>query len=257
MQLNATAALMTAVIAAGIGFGLAFYIERKISSRMQRKSQRTLVFIAMTSFGYGLMATLNEVIGFPLQGLEIRYVKLAGFVLANMLFFPIILLAIAKLIGLKIKAIGVDLGVQPKPVVGNSFKYFLILAGVLSVAYFGYAAVERSASDATYDFYSRVDEKNCSSPLKDKPDFSLKFSFKKETNEIFMTTESNDAGVKEQQIHKLNNCSVLDSKNWTCGGNRSDGGYRFSTYMFIDGAFAFERGFFWPPGDCDGKFVKR
>jgi hypothetical protein len=103
MQLNTTSALATAVISAIIGFGLAFYIERKLSGGMQKKSQKILTSIAMISFGYGLMATLNEVIGFPLQGLSIRYDKLAVFVVANMLFLPIIFLAIAKLIGLKNK----------------------------------------------------------------------------------------------------------------------------------------------------------
>lgn len=258
MQLNTTTALATALISAVIGFGLAFYIERKLSSRMQKKSQKILTSIAMTSFGYGLMATLNEVIGFPLQGLHIRYDKLAGFVVANMLFLPIVLLAIVKLIGLNNKAVEVDLGVQSNPAAGSYFKYFLMLAGALSVAYFGYVAVEGSASPsgATYDFYQKVDYKNCNSPFETNPSFSLKFLFKKETNEIFMTAEFDDNGAKKQQIQKLDNCSVLDSKNWTCGGEWT-GGYQSPKYMFIDGAFAYDKGISTLGANCDVRFVKR
>jgi len=104
MQLNTTTALATALISAVIGFGLAFYIERKLSGGLQNKSQKILTSIAMISFGYGLMATLNEVIGFPLQGLQIRYDKLVGYVIFNMLLIPIVLLVMAKLMGLKVKA---------------------------------------------------------------------------------------------------------------------------------------------------------
>jgi hypothetical protein len=104
MQLNTTTALATALISAVIGFGLAFYIERKLSGGLQNKSQKILTSIAMISFGYGLMATLNEVIGFPLQGLQIRYDKLVGYVIFNILLIPIIFLVMAKLMGLKVKA---------------------------------------------------------------------------------------------------------------------------------------------------------
>lgn len=170
MQLNATTALVTALISAVIGFGLAFYIERKINSRMQKKSQKILTTMAMMSLGYGLMASINELIGFPLQGLNIRYDKLVGFVVANILFVPIILLAIAKLIGLKNKAVNADVGVESNPVIGKFSKYLLMLSAALSVAYFGYVALEGSAfaSGATYDFYEKVDMNNCDSAFEDK-----------------------------------------------------------------------------------------
>ena len=229
MQLDTTAALGSVAISAGIGFGLAFYIERKINSRMQRKSQKILVSIAMTSFGYGLTAFLNEVIGFPLQGLHIRYDKLAVYLGANILILPIVLLVIANSMGLKNKAVDVALNVQSNPVAVNSFKYVLMLAGVVSIAYFGYAAFEGSSSGATYDVYTRVDYKNCSSPFKEKPFLSMKFSFKKDTNEIFATYELDENGVKRQKIQKLKDCSVLDAKNWTCGSDSFfDGTYSYS-----------------------------
>ena len=81
MQFNITTALITALVSAVIGFGLAFYIQRILNRRMQKKSQRFLVYIAMISFGIGLTAFLNELIGFPLQGLQIRNDKLVGYVI--------------------------------------------------------------------------------------------------------------------------------------------------------------------------------
>jgi hypothetical protein len=258
MQFNTTAALTTALISAVIGFGLAFFIERKLNSLMQKKSQKILTYIAMTSFGYGLMATLNELIGFPLQGLHIRYDKLAGYVFANMLFFPIVLLVIAKLISLKNQSVNADLSVNSNPVAANFFKYFLMLAGALSVAYFGYVAIDAgtSPSAATYDFYFKEDSKNCNSPFEEKAGMSLKFLFKKETNEIFMTSEINNNGTKKQQIQKLDSCSVLDSENWKCGGEWT-GNYQSPTYMFINGDFAYDKGFNRVDANCDLRFVKR
>ena len=235
MQLNNITALGTALVSAVIGFGLAFYIERKLSSRMQKKSQKILTYIAMTSFGYGLMSTLNEVIGFPLQGLNIRYDKLAGFLLANMLFLPILLLAIAKFIGLNSKAVDIDLGAESNLVKGIFFKYFLVLAGALTVAYFGFVVLEGNSADAKYDLYSREDYTNCNSPFDESPT-TLQFAYKKETNEIFMTSEYVLKGIKKQDLTTLDNCSVLDVKNWTCGGEWS-GGYRSSKFSMVNGEF--------------------
>lgn len=257
MQLNTTTALVSALISAVIGFGLAFLIERKLRSHMQKKSQRILTTIAMTSFGYGLMATLNEVIGFPLQGLHIRYDKLIGFVVANMLFLPILLLVIAKLIGLNNKSVDAELSIVSNPTTDSSLKYFLMIAGALLVAYFGFSAVGGSSplSAATYDFYFKTDYKNCNSEFDTKPLFSLKFLFKKETNEIFMTSEVDDNGTRKQQIRKLDNCSVLDPKNWSCGGDWI-GRYQSPKYMFIDGEFAYDKGADSIPS-CEIKIVKR
>lgn len=257
MQINTTAAFLTAALSVAIGLGIAFFIERKLNSRMQKKSQKILTSIAMMSFGYGLTATLNEVIGFPLQGLNIRYDKLAIYVAANMLLLPIVLLVIAKLIGLKNKEIDINIATTQNTTGVNSFKYFLMLAGAISVVYFGYVALEGSATDATYDFYERVDYKNCYSPYEEKP-YSLRFAFKKETNEIFMTAEFEDNGVKKQQIQKLEDCSILDGKNWTCGGEYKYS-YKTPKYMFVNGTFSYEPGKTSLKDDamCAPKIVKR
>lgn len=256
MQLNTTGAFATALISAVIGFGLAFLIERKLKSQMQSKSQKILLFIAMTSFGYGTMASLNELIGFPFLGLQIRYDKLIGHVLANVLFLPIILLSIAKFIGLKNKAVGVGLVTPPSEVSGSTFKYILLIVATISISYFGYAAIKGDDLDATYDFYTKVDYKDCNSPFKSKPNFSLKFAFKKDTNEIFMTFELDEDGVKKRELLKLDNCSILDSKNWTCGGDIT-GGYQSPRYKFIDGVFGYDRGISTFGANCELKFIKR
>ena len=257
MQINTSGALLTAVISAVIGFGIAFFIERKLSNLMQKKSQKILTTVAMTSFGYGLTATLNEVIGFPLQGLHIRYDKLAVYVAANMLMLPIVLLVIAKLIGLSNKATNVDLGVPSNPDTGSFLKYFLMLAGALAFAYFGYVALEGSASDTKYDFYSRVDYKNCNSPFAETP-VTLKFNYKKETNEIFVTAEFIEDGIKKQQIHALDKCSILDAKNWTCGGEWT-GRYRGIKYSLVNGELTYDFGtsVLKDDGNCPVKIVKR
>jgi hypothetical protein len=256
MQINTSGALATALISAVIGFGIAFLIERKISSQMKKKSQKILSFIAMTSFGYGLTGILNELIGFPLQGLSIRFEKLAGLVIANVLFLPLCLLAIAKLIGLKNKTASVDFGSPSSQTSGNYFKYFLLLAAAISISFVVYVAIEKDNLGATYDFYTKADYKNCNSAYESKPSFSLKFMFKKDTNEIFMTAEIEEDGVKKQQLLKLDKCNILDSKNWTCGGEWS-GSYQSPKYMFIDGAFAYDKGFSTLHANCEVRFVKR
>jgi hypothetical protein len=182
MELNTTTALVTAIISAGIGFGLAFFIERKISANMQKKSQKTLVAIAMLSFGYGLMATLNEVFGFPLQGLNIRYDKLVAYVLVNILILPIIFILIAKSMSAKGDVVIIVANDKPKLMGGGYFKYFLVLVIFGAAAYYSYSSFKGDISKSVYDFYHwRFDERNCNSGTSSEPDYSLRFSFKKET----------------------------------------------------------------------------
>jgi hypothetical protein len=256
MQFNTTTALVTAIISAVIGFGLAFLIERKISSRMHKKSQRVLTSMAMASFGFGLTAFLNEVVGFPLQGLHIRYDKLIGYLLVNILLLPIVLLVIAKLIGSKNNEISTEKIIHTSDSLSNPFKYILIFVSVVFIAYIGYTSLDGSSSGATYDFYDHTDSKNCNSPFENTPMFSSKFLFKKETNEIFMTMEYDDNGTIKKQITKLGNCSILDSKNWKCGGDIS-GSYLSPKYMFVDGDFTYDSGVSPYSSNCSYKIVKR
>lgn len=243
MQINTSAAILTALISSAIGFGLAFYLERKVTKRMESKSQRILTFIAMTSFGFGITASLNEMIGFPLQGLNVRYDKLAGYLIGNVIFLPIVLLAIAKLVGLK-KTISNETNAahnnNSNGMTGNFFKYLLMLAGAISIAYFGYSALQLNTSGAKFDLYSRVDYKNCNSAFTDTP-ITLKFNYKKETNEIFMTAEFVVDGIKKSQISTLDKCSILDSQNWSCGGEWN-GSYRSTKITLVNGELSYDNG---------------
>lgn len=267
MQINTNGALITALISAVIGFGLAFYIERKLSGGLQKKSQKILTSIAMMSFGYGLMMTLNEVIGYSLQGLQIRYDKLAISVGLNVFLLPIIFLFVAKLIGPKNEVLN-EISGYKNSASSNSYGYPLVIVGAFFIAYFLYDTFGSQSSVAmksiggssvaTYDFYDRVDYKNCYSPYGDKPDYSLKFTHKKETGEIFVTAEFEADGVKKIDIQKMESCSVLDAKNWSCGGVWV-GSMLSPKYVFVNGEFSYNVGIspFKDSGNCTPKIVKR
>lgn len=259
MELNTTTALVTAVISACIGFGLAFYIERKISASMQKKSQKTLVAIAMISFGYGLMATLNEVVGFPMQGLNIRYDKLVTYVLVNMLMLPVIFIAIAKFMASSSKSANLNVNVESKPVASGRSKNLLLFVGALSVVFLGYLAFDNISTKSvhTYDIYSRVDYKNCNSPYNVHP-LSMQFALKNDEKKIFVTLEFIRNGVKEKRIQSFDKCDVLDAQNWSCGGEWTNN-YRSEKYTLVKGELYFEPGSVVLPNDagCPPKIVKR
>jgi hypothetical protein len=256
MQINTSAALITALLSAVIGFGIAFFIERKINSQAHTKPQRVLVYIAMTSVGFGLTAIFNELIGFPLQGLSIRYDKLVRSLFANILVLPVILLVVAKMIGKKDKSVVVETVNQSTNVASPYLKYFLIMIGGAVLAIFGYSTLETNSSSDTYDIYKREDRKNCNSPFKAKP-ITFKFSYKKDTNEIFRTAEWEADGISKKHIMKLEDCSILDSKNWTCGG-KIETSFINAKYTFIEGVFSFEDlKFINDLPSCPPKIVKR
>lgn len=224
MQLNTTAALATAILSAVIGFGLAFYLEKKISGGMQKKSQKILTSIAMISFGYGLMATLNEVIGFPLQGLSIRYDKLVVYVIANMLFLPIIFIAVAKLIGLKNKTVVVDVkqrsDFNEKASTGyfsKSRKYLLLAIPVIvSGAYF-------FDSKINYDSKNELLSKDavlCEGLQKDAKQSSSKNC----TSNIQKLMTESEKSIGEDLLSQIKYCELLfdsDTNRFTYNFNQS------------------------------------
>jgi hypothetical protein len=105
-ELNTTAAFSSALLSSVIGFGLAFYIANKLNTAMTSKPQKALVYASMGSFGLGLTGVLNQLIGFPLQGLSINGDKVVQYVVANILIFPIIFLAIAYFLRNRLRTIG-------------------------------------------------------------------------------------------------------------------------------------------------------
>jgi hypothetical protein len=256
MQINTSAALITALLSAVIGFGIAFFIERKINSQAHTKPQRVLVYIAMTSVGFGLTAIFNELIGFPLQGLSIRYDKLVSYLFANIFVLPIILIVVAKMIGKKDKSVVVEKVNQSTNVASPYLKYFLMMIGGAVITIFGYSVLETNSSSDTYDMFTREDSKNCNSPFKAKP-IIFTFSYKKDSNEIFKTVDWNEDGISKKSFMKLENCSILDSKNWTCGG-KIETSFINAKYTFIEGVFSYEGlKLFNDPPSCPPKIVKR
>jgi hypothetical protein len=91
--------LITTLVSAIVGFGSAFYIERIISKKMHKKSQRVLSYIAMISFAVGFTGLLNQVITHPMVGLTIDFNKVIGYLVINMLILPAFFYIIAWLVG--------------------------------------------------------------------------------------------------------------------------------------------------------------
>lgn len=134
---------------------------------------------------------------------------------------------------------------------------FLLIAGlsvvaVIIIAFFGYQLIQGRTSEtiSNYDIYYRED---CNSPFKNPT--SYKFSFKKETSEIFMTVEFDKDGVRKQGIDKLEDCTILDSNNWMCGGKLIGGSLFDTKYQFIEGVFSYDPGY--NINMCNVKIVKR
>jgi hypothetical protein len=113
----------------------------------------------------------------------------------------------------------------------------------------------KSSVGGTYDYYRRVDEKNCDSTFNDKPSYSLEFIFKKITTEVFIKATWREGGEKKQRLIKLDNCTVLDSKNWTCGGEWTTT-MTTPTYTFINNVLTFDEQTLLGFKNC-GKLVER
>ena len=111
----------------------------------------------------------------------------------------------------------------------------LLIFIVCSVAiYFGFFALGLNSTIATYEFYMHDDPNNCNSPLAKTP-ILFKFSYKKETNEMFRTVIYEG----KQDIVKLENCSILDDKNWRCGGEFV-APFTTEIYSVVDGVISYQ-----------------
>ncbi len=98
----------------------------------------------------------------------------------------------------------------------RSHKFFLFLGVALGVVVS--VTYERWWKDTIFDFYFHDRLTDCDSPYQQNP-VSIRFLVKNETGEVFRISEvATDQGMYRDLI-KLDNCFVIDSKNWTCGGN--------------------------------------
>ena len=76
------------ITSAVIGFGIAFFIERKITKTLQTKAQRVWLSVAGTVIGLGLMGILNEFIVIPYSGLTTNFQNVFKYTFFNILVFP-------------------------------------------------------------------------------------------------------------------------------------------------------------------------
>ncbi len=62
------------------------------------KAKNTLRNLALLSAGFGLSMSLNELIGFPLQGLSVRVDKVGGYIVFNIIVLPLLFLIVRAFI---------------------------------------------------------------------------------------------------------------------------------------------------------------
>ena len=89
--------------------------------------------------------------------------------------------------------------------------------------------------EVSYWHYSRVNYKDCKSPLQSKPSGYIVVNVIGKSKEIFFkyhNLQDNAAGLM-----KLKSCSFLNKKNWSCGGEVEDYGVNMS-FSMIDGVFS-------------------
>lgn len=87
------------LISTAVGFGSAFYFQRKINMLLLKKSQRVLNYVAMISFGIGFSGLLNQILSQPMLGMAMDYDKAAGNLLVKMLIIPAIIYMLVWALG--------------------------------------------------------------------------------------------------------------------------------------------------------------
>ena len=105
------------------------------------------------------------------------------------------------------------------------------------------------------DFYNRTDENNCNSSYTTHPT-TIEFVFDEKSNGIFQKSVNSEHD--NQFLHKLKNCEIIDSRNWSCGGESLSEGGMTSKYQVINGRFNYIN-YILPRGitTCDIKWVVR
>ena len=143
----------------------------------------------------------------------------------------------------------------------SAWKYLAKLNCIAATIFAGFmffTLIEKGISqnkNIVVDFYSPIDPKNCNSPYSDKPEITIEFVFNDSNKSIY--TKSKDPNTKRLELRKLNNCEVIDSKNWYCGGEILSGGYSTGKYQVVDGNFSYEAGVApWTP-ECPNKTIMK
>lgn len=260
MQISTGAAFAASAISAAIGFGVAFLLERTLNRGTQSKPRRWLVTAAMISLGLGLTSILNELLGLALLELPIRTDKIVMPLIANVLLVPAVLFGISRLVGGK-NVTAAQGSIAAPNASSSKAAPALILVAAAAVLYMAYHFFGSLSSDSVYEVYFVEDPKNCNS-FPSHPSATLKPLYKQDTNEVIATFEFLKDGIKNSGLQKLSDCTILDAKNWSCGGTVQGLGYSWAfyspKYSMVNGVFAIEnsRGIADPPA-CPTKVVKR
>jgi hypothetical protein len=101
------------IASAVVGFGIAFFIERKVTKTLQTKAQKVWLSIAGTLIGLGLMGLLNEFIVIPYSGLTTNFQNVFKYTFFNILVFPVLIGLVIW--WLKVKATSVSTDVVTTP----------------------------------------------------------------------------------------------------------------------------------------------
>lgn len=88
---NLAAATIPALIGVVVGICVATFIFKKLKPLYETKFQRALLVMLVFSLGYGTADVVNELVGSPLQGLQIRTDKVLQNVIANLTILPAVL----------------------------------------------------------------------------------------------------------------------------------------------------------------------
>lgn len=105
-----------------------------------------------------------------------------------------------------------------------------------------------------YDFYVHTNWDDCNSAYKDKPIMTMEFMFNEQSKEIIAKIDYDDDGVKKQDFTRLEPCSVVDGKNWSCGGNILANGSIAAKYILADGEFSYRESSY---AKCPAKIIAR
>ena len=116
MGMESVALLITSAV---IGFGIAFFIERKITKTLQTKAQRVWLSIAASLFGFGLMSVFNELFVHPMDGLKTDHAKVFNYIFFNILVFPALIGLVIWWLKVKATSVSTDV-VTTSPTVDPS-----------------------------------------------------------------------------------------------------------------------------------------
>lgn len=252
MEFNTFGAFATAAISSLLGFGFAYFLLDKIKSRIHTKAQRVLLTIAAISFGFGFMSILNELIGFPLQGLSVRYDKVIGNFIVHVLLLPIIFGAVAWLLKPKRYAVEQSIEVQDSENVvirlsdsGSRINgKLLIVVGLILLAVV--AIVQLVPLFSSFQKSKIFDLNDCQTCYKDGSckNLNLYKGFKVEENDVVMFINMDG---KEKLLSVMNSgdfkCKIVKEKNFafTCNKYEDFGGGSFwSDQLSFDGKSNFE-----------------